>query len=328
MKKIVVLDGYTLNPGDLTWKDLESLGKCAVYDRTPPEEVVPRAKDSEIVLTNKTVLSSDAIKQLPKLKYVGVLATGYNIVDTEMAHTRSIPVTNVPAYGTQSVTQMVFAHLLNLAQHVAHHAETVRYGRWTSNPDFCYWDMPLIELAGLTMGIIGFGRIGQDVANIATAFGMKVIAYDIVTPSKTPGGSPGGYQFVEMDDIFRVSDVISLHCPLTPQTKNIINKQRLERMKKTAFLINTSRGPLVDEQALAQALNNERIAGAGLDVLSEEPPEKNNPLLKAKNCFVTPHIAWATRAARERLLKIAVDNVASFLDGKPQNVVNGVKVTA
>jgi len=328
MKKIVVLDGYTLNPGDLTWKDLESLGKCAVYDRTPPEEVVPRAKDSEIVLTNKTVLSSDAIKQLPKLKYVGVLATGYNIVDTETAHTRSIPVTNVPAYGTQSVAQMVFAHLLNLAQHVAHHAETVRYGRWTTNPDFCYWDMPLIELAGLTMGIIGFGRIGRAVANLAMAFGMKVIAYDIVTLSKIPGGSPGGCQFVEMDDIFRVSDVISLHCPLTPQTKNIINKERLEGMKKTAFLINTSRGPLVDEQALAQALNNERIAGAGLDVLSEEPPEKNSPLLKAKNCFITPHIAWATRAARERLLKIAVDNVASFLEGKPQNVVNGVKITA
>jgi len=195
MNKIVVLDGYTLNPGDLTWNDLESLGKCAVYDRTLPEEVVSRAQDSEIVLTNKTLLSSDAIKQLPKLKYVGVLATGYNIVDTETAHTRSIPVTNVPAYGTQSVTQMVFAHLLNLAQHVAHHAETVMSGRWASNPDFCYWDMPLIELAGLTMGIIGFGRIGQAVGNLAMAFGMKVIAYDIVTPSKIPGSSLGGTFF-------------------------------------------------------------------------------------------------------------------------------------
>ena len=328
MKKIVVLDGYTLNPGDLTWKGMESLGKCTVYNRTPPEEVVPRAQDSEIVLTNKTVLSSGVINQLPKLRYIGVLATGYNVVDTETAHTRSIPVTNVPAYGTQSVAQMVFAHLLNLAQHVAHHAETVKCGRWTSNPDFCYWDMPLIELAGLTMGIIGFGRIGRVVANLAMAFGMKVIAYDIVTPSKMPGGFPGECQFVKMDDIFRISDVISLHCPLTPQTKNIINKERLERMKKTAFLINTSRGPLVDEQALAQALNNERIGGAGLDVLSGEPPEKNNPLLKAKNCFITPHIAWATRAARERLLKIAVDNVASFLEGTPQNVVNGVEVTA
>jgi len=321
MKKIVVLDGYTLNPGDLTWKDLEALGQCTVYDRTDPKEAVPRAKDAEIVLTNKTALSSDAIKQLPKLKYIGVLATGYNIVDTETARTRSIPVTNVPAYSTQSVAQMVFAHLLNLTQHVAHHAETVRCGRWTSNPDFCYWDMPLIELAGLTMGIIGFGRIGRAVAKLALAFGMKVIAYDIVTPSSIPGGC----QFVERDDIFRFSDVISLHCPLTPQTKKIINREHLELMKKTAYLVNTSRGPLVDEQALAQALNNERIAGAGLDVLSEEPPSKNNLLLKAKNCFITPHIAWATRAARERLLQVAVDNVASFLAGKPQNVVNGVR---
>lgn len=283
MKKIVVLDGYTLNPGDLTWKDLESLGKCAVYDRTPPKEVVPRAKDAEIVLTNKTVLSSDTIRQLPELKYIGVLATGYNIVDIETARERGIPVTNVPAYGTRSVAQMVFAHILNLAQHVAHHAETARCGRWTSNPDFCYWDTPLIELAGLTMGIIGFGRIGQAVAKPALAFGMKVIAYDIVTPSKIPGGSPEGCQFVELDDIFRISDVVSLHCPLTPQTKKIINKKRLELMKRDAFLINTSRGSLVDEHALARALNNQRIAGAGLDVLSEEPPEKNNPLLKAKN---------------------------------------------
>ena len=329
---IVVLDGYTLNPGDLTWKDLESLGKCAVYDRTPPKEVVPRAKDAEIVLTNKTVLSSDAIKQLPKLKYIGVLATGYNIVDIEAARNLCIPVTNVPAYGTRSVAQMVFAHLLNLAQHVGHHAETVRSGRWTcasqssiSNPDFCYWDTPLIELAGLTMGIIGFGRIGQATAKLALAFGMKVIAYDIVTPLIIPGGPPEGYQFVELDEIFRVSDVISLHCPLTPQTKNIINKERLELMKKTAYLVNTSRGPLVDERALAEALNNEGIAGAGLDVLSLEPPEKNNPLLKAKNCFITPHIAWATRAARERLLQVVVDNVASFLAGKPQNVINEVK---
>jgi len=318
---IVVLDGYTLNPGDLTWKDLESLGQCTVYDRTGPKEVVQRAKDAEIVLTNKTILSSDIIKQLPKLKYIGVLATGYNIVDIEAARDLGIPVTNVPAYGTQSVAQMVFAHLLNLAQHVAHHAETVRSGRWISNPDFCYWDMPLIELGGLTMGIIGFGRIGQATAKLALTFGMKVIAYDIVTPSSKPEGC----QFVELDDIFRVSDVISLHCPLTSQTKKIINKEHLELMKKTAFLINTSRGPLVDEQALAQALNNERIAGAGLDVLSEEPPNENTPLLKARSCYITPHIAWATHAARQRLLRVVVDNVASFLAGKPQNVVNGVK---
>ena len=318
---IVVLDGYTLNPGDLTWKDLESLGRCTVYDRMAPEEVVPRAKDAEIVLTNKTVLSSDVIKQLPKLKYIGVLATGYNVVDIEAARDLSIPVTNVPAYSTQSVAQMVFAHLLNLTQHVAHHAQTVRSGRWTANPDFCYWDTPLIELAGLTMGIIGLGRIGRATAKSALTFGMKVIAYDIVRPSSLPRGC----QFVKLDDIFRLSDVISLHCPLTPQTENIINKERLELMKRTAFLINTSRGPLVDEQVLAEALNNRKIAGAGLDVLSEEPPGENNPLLKADNCYISPHIAWATHAARQRLLQVAVDNVASFLAGKSRNVVNGVK---
>ncbi|MGB2806494.1 MAG: D-2-hydroxyacid dehydrogenase [Sedimentisphaerales bacterium] len=315
---IVVLDGYTLNPGDLTWKDLETLGRCTVYDRAGPKEVVPRAKDAEIVLTNKTVLSSDVIKQLPKLKYIGVLATGYNVVDVEAAHNLGIPVTNVPAYSTQSVAQMVFAHLLNLTQHVGHHAQTVRSERWTSSPDFCYWDMPLIELVGLTMGIIGFGRIGQAATKLALAFGMKVIAYDVVTPSSIPEGC----QFVGLEDVFRRSDVVSLHCPLTPQTKNLVNKQRLALMKKTAFLINISRGPIVDEQALAQALNNEEIAGAGLDVLSSEPPEKDNPLLKARNCFVTPHIAWATRSARQRLLKVVVDNVAAFLAGKPQNVVN------
>ncbi|NQT01920.1 MAG: D-2-hydroxyacid dehydrogenase [Planctomycetes bacterium] len=318
---IVVLDGYTLNPGDLTWKDLESLGRCTVYDRTAPEEAALRAKDAEIVLTNKTVLSSDTIKQLPKMKYIGVLATGYNIVDIEAARDIGIPVTNVPTYGTQSVTQIVFAHLLNLAQHVAHHAQTVRSGRWTSNPDFCYWDTPLIELAGLTMGIIGFGRIGRAAAKLALAFGMNVIFYDIAKPSSMPEGcQPAG-----LDDIFRISDVISLHCPLTSDTKKIINRECLGLMKKTAFLINTSRGPLVDEQALAEALNNERIAGAGLDVLSEEPPGENNPLLKARNCHITPHIAWATIAARKRLLRVAVDNAASFLAGKPQNVVNGVQ---
>jgi glycerate dehydrogenase len=275
------------------------------------------------VLTNKTLLFSDVIKQLPKLKYIGVLATGYNVVDVEAAGNLGIPVTNVPAYSTHSVAQMVFAHLLNLTQHVGHHAQTVRSQRWTSNPDFCYWDTPLIELVGLTMGIIGFGRIGKATAKLAQAFGMKVIAYDVVTPS----GMPEGCQFVDQEDVFRRSDVVSLHCPLTPQTKNIVNKQRLAMMKKTAFLINISRGPIVDEQALAQALNNEEIAGAGLDVLSSEPPEKDNPLLKAKNCYITPHIAWATRSARQRLLKVVVDNVAAFLAGKPQNVVNEAKAT-
>ena len=320
---IVVLDGYTLNPGDLTWKGLEALGRCTVYDRTEPKEVVPRAKDAEIALTNKTVLSSDVIKQLPKLKYIGVLATGYNVVDIEAARDAGIPVTNVPAYSTPSVAQLVFAHLLNLAHHVGRHAETVRSGRWVSSVDFCYWDTPLIELAGLTMGIIGFGRIGEATTKLALAFGMKVIAYDVVTPSRIPKGC----QFVGLEDVFRSSDVVSLHCPLTPQTQNIINMERLELMKKTAFLINAGRGPLVDEGALAEALNNEEIAGAGLDVLSSEPPEKDNPLLKAKNCFITPHIAWATRAARQRLLNVVVDNVASFLAGKLQNVVNETRPT-
>lgn len=320
---IVVLDGYTLNPGDLTWKDLEALGQCTVYDRTPTEEVVPRAKNDEIALTNKTVLSADVIKQLPKLKYIGVLATGYNVVDVEVARDAGIPVTNVPAYSTPSVAQLVFAHLLNLAHHVGAHSETVKNGKWASNIDFCYWDTPLIELAGLTMGIIGFGRIGRATTKLALAFGMKVIAYDIVTPASMPQGC----QFVGLEDVFRSSDVVSLHCPLTPQTQNIINKERLGLMKKTAFLINAGRGPLVDEQALAQALNNEEIAGAGLDVLSSEPPKKDNPLLKAKNCYITPHIAWATRAARQRLLNVVVDNVASFLAGNPQNVVNEVGAT-
>jgi glycerate dehydrogenase len=284
---------------------------------------VPRAKDAEIVLTNKTVLSSDVIEQLPNLKYIGVLATGYNVVDVHAATDKGVIVTNVPAYSTSSVAQLVFAHLLNLAHHIGHHAETVRNGKWVSSIDFCYWDTPLIELAGRTMGIIGFGRIGRTTAKLALAFGMKVITYDVTKPSSMPEGC----QFAGLEDVFRSSDVVSLHCPLTPHTENLVNKQRLALMKKTAYLINTGRGPLVDEQALAEALNNEMIAGAGLDVLSSEPPKEDNPLLKAKNCFITPHIAWATRAARERLLKVVVDNVAAFLKGKPQNVVNEIKAT-
>jgi len=318
MKRIIVLDGYTLNPGDLTWKDLEALGPCTVYDRSVPQETVARAQGAEIVITNKTELSSDVIEKLANLKYIGVLATGYNVVDIEAARSRGILVTNVPAYGTRSVAQMVFAHLLNLALHVGRHAQTVSSGKWSSCPDFCYWDTPLIELAGLTMGIVGFGRIGRATANAALAFGMNVVAYDIAAPADVPQGC----RLVALGDVFRTSDVVTLHCPLTAENRNLVNEQRLAMMKKTAFLINTSRGPLVDEQALAKALNNESIAGAGLDVLSKEPPDKDNLLLDAKNCFITPHISWATRAARERLLKAAVDNVTSFLAGKPQNVVN------
>lgn len=318
--KIVVLDGHTLNPGDLTWKDLEALGECTIYDRTAAEDTASRAAGAEIVLTNKTILSWKIIEELDDLQYISVLATGYNVVDVDAARHRSIPVSNVPTYGTESVAQMVFAHLLNLTQNVGHHARTVNEGRWNKCPDFCYWDTPLVELYGLTMGIVGFGRIGQATARLAQAFGMKVIAYDITSPS----GKHEGCEMVKLEDIFRNADVISLHCPLTPDTANLINKQRLALMKPTAFLINTSRGPLVDEQALADALNGEKLAGAGLDVLSIEPATKHNPLLAAKNIYITPHIAWATQAARKRLLQVAVDNVASFLAGKPQNVVNGI----
>jgi len=317
--KIVVLDSYTLNPGDLSWGGLETLGECAVYDRTAPQDMVDRAGEAEIILTNKTILSADIIGRLTKLRYIGVLATGYNVVDVEAAGERGIPVTNVPSYGTMSVAQMVFAHLLNLTQHVAHHAQTVRDGRWASCPDFCYWDMPLLELAGLTLGIVGFGRIGRAVAALARAFGMKVIVHDVIVPAEMPDGC----RMVELEEAFREADVLSLHCPLTPRTQKLVNAERLALMKPTAFLINTSRGPLIDEPALAEALNAGRLAGAGLDVLSTEPPAADNPLLTAENCYITPHIAWATRSARERLLNIAIDNVAAFIAGRPQNVVNG-----
>jgi glycerate dehydrogenase len=316
--KIVVLDSYTLNPGDLSWETLYALGDCTLFDRTPADQVVARSSNAEIVLTNKTPLTREQIRSLPKLRYIGVLATGFNIVDITAARERNIPVTNVPTYGTRSVAQMTFALLLELTQHVGHHARTVREGRWRRSPDFCYWDYPLIELDGLTLGIIGYGRIGRAVGELGTAFGMKVIA----AVSDRAKGSNLDVTMVELDELFAQSDVISLHCPLTPQTKNLINAARLQRMKPSAFLLNTSRGPLVDEPALAAALNTDRIAGAGLDVLSLEPPVDENPLLQAKNCIITPHIAWATRSARARLLQTAVDNVKAFLEGRTQNVVN------
>ncbi len=316
--KIVVLDGYTLNPGDLTWDGLKQLGTCDVYDRTAPEDVLSRAADAEIVMTNKVVLSRDIINSLPKMKYIGVLATGYNVVDIQAAQERNIPVTNIPTYGTQSVAQMVFAHLLNLTQRVAYHAQTVAEGRWAKSEDFCYWDYPLIELADLTMGIIGFGRIGQATGKIAIAFGMKVIAYDIYPPPSPPEG----VELVDLDTIFRESDAVTLHCLLTEENVGLVNAERLSQMKKTAFLINTSRGPLVDQDALVNALNTGQIAGAGLDVLPTEPPDADNPLYTAKNCYVTPHISWATRSARARLMNTAVNNVKAFLDGHPENVVN------
>ena len=316
--RIVVLDGYTLNPGDLSWDGLHALGPCTIYDRTPPDHVVARAGDAEIVLTNKTELAGGIIEQLPRLRYVGVLATGYNVVDVAATRRRGIPVTNVPTYGTRSVAQMAIAHVLNLAVRVGDHARSVAEGGWSRNPDFCYWNAPLMELAGLTMGVIGLGQIGRTTSDLAAALGMKVLGYD--PQPQVP--LPETVELVDLDRLFSTSDVVSLHCPLTPQTHHMVNARRLSQMKPAALLINTSRGPLVDEAALAEALDAGRIAGAGLDVLSTEPPSPDNPLLRAKNCYVTPHIAWATKAARQRLLDVAVDNVRAFLEGDPRNVVN------
>ena len=313
---IVVLDGFTLNPGDLDWAELQSLGPCAIYDRTLPAELPGRAADADVLLTNKTELTAGTIQSLPRLKYLGVLATGTNVVDLVSARARGIPVTNVPAYSTKSVAQLTIALLLELAQHVGHHAQTVREGRWTRSTDWCYWDFPLVELDGLTLGVVGFGRIGRAVGELGAAFGMKVLAC-----ARTAGSAPPFASFVELETLFRTSDVVSLHCPLTPQTANLVNAQRLTLMKPTAFLLNTSRGPLVDEPALADALNSGRIAGAALDVLSKEPARADNPLLTARNCLITPHLAWATHAARSRLMTIAVENVRAFLQGKAQNVV-------
>ncbi len=316
--RIVVLDGFTLNPGDLSWSELEALGDTTIHDRSTPNEVVERATGADAVLVNKVVLSAETIAGLEDLKYVGVLATGFNCVDTAAASTRQIPVCNVPTYGTRSVAQMAFAQVLELTQRVGHHDHTVRKdGRWAASDDFCYWDHPLVELDGLTMGIVGLGRIGLATAQLALAFGMDVVAY---SPSdKQP---PDGIRMVPLDELFEQSDVISLHCPLTPDSENLVNATRLATMKSSAYLVNTSRGPLIDSEALAVALNSGQIAGAGLDVLEEEPPPREHPLYSAKNCYITPHIAWATQAARARLLNTAVENLSAFQNGQPQNVVN------
>jgi glycerate dehydrogenase len=314
---IVALDGFTLNPGDLSWEELESLGQCEIHDRTAATEVLARAANAEILLTNKVELNRTHLQNLPKLKYVGVLATGTNIVDLVAARERGIPVTNVPAYGTKSVAQTTMALLLELAQHVGDHAQTVRESHWARSLDWCYWNWPLIELDGLTLGIVGFGRIGQAVAELGRVFGMKVL---VCTPH--PKSVSESLTFVSLEKLLRESDVVSLHCPLTPETKHLINRRTLSCMKPTAFLLNTSRGLLIEEQALADALNSNMLAGAGLDVLSVEPPPGDNPLLKAKNCVLTPHLAWATRAARARLMRIAVENIRAFLRGQPQNVVS------
>jgi glycerate dehydrogenase len=316
MTTIVILDGYTLNPGDLSWDALQMLGQCTIHERTSPDQVVARAQEAEIVLTNKTLITRKSLEQLPLLRAIAVLATGYNVVDVDAAGERGIPVMNVPTYGTRSVAQMTFALLLELTQHTGHHAQSVRDGRWTAAQDFCYWDTPLVELDGLTMGLIGRGRIGRAVADLARAFGMRVLTYG-------PNANAAEHsEMTDLETLLRESDVVSLHCPLTAENHGLLNATRLALMKPSAFLINTSRGPLIDEQALADTLNAGRLAGAGLDVLSVEPPRPNNPLFGARNCLITPHIAWATRSARERLMRTAVANVRSFLTGTPQHVVN------
>lgn len=316
--KIVVLDGYTLNPGDLSWKDLEALGTVKIYDRTHPGEVVERATGAQIVLTNKTVLDGEALSQLPDLKYIGVLATGYNVVNLEAARRQGITVTNIPAYSTDSVVQMVFAHLLNITQRVGHYAEEVASGHWTKQADFSYWNTPLVELAGKTLGVIGLGHTGMATARIALAFGMQVLAYT----SKSAAELPAGIRKADsLEQVFSDSNVVSLHCPLTETTKNLVNMERLKLMKREAVLINTGRGGLVNETDLAEALEKGLLAAAGVDVLSSEPPVPGHPLVGVKNCFITPHIAWATLEARQRLMGQAVRNIEAFLSGQPINTV-------
>ena len=315
--KIVILDGFTANPGDLSWKGLEELGMLTVYDRTKPEETIARAAEADIVLTNKVIINREVMAQLPQLKYIGVLATGYNVVDIEAAHERGIIVTNVPAYSTESVAQMVFAHLLTVTNRTEHYAIQNRQGRWSKNPDFCYWDFPHLELAGKTFGIVGLGNIGRRVAEIALAFGMQVKALT----SKSADTLPACIEKADLEVLLATSDVISLHCPLTDTTRHLINRDTLSKMRPSAILINTGRGPLVDDQAVASALAKGQLAAFCADVLTEEPPKANNPLLNQPKAFITPHIAWATEEARSRLLQVAISNVRAFLNAKPQNIV-------
>lgn len=315
--KIVILDGFTANPGDLSWKGLEELGTLTVYDRTRPEETVARAAEADIVLTNKVIINREVMAQLPQLKYIGVLATGYNVVDIEAAHERGIIVTNVPAYSTESVAQMVFAHLLTVTNRTEHYALQNRQGRWSKNPDFCYWDFSHMELAGKTFGIVGLGNIGRRVAEIALAFGMQVKALT----SKSADTLPAGIEKADLEVLLATSDVISLHCPLTDTTRHLINRDTLSKMRPSAILINTGRGPLVDDQAVASALAKGKLAAFCADVLTEEPPKADNPLLNQPNALITPHIAWATEEARSRLLQVAISNVQAFLNAQPKNVV-------
>lgn len=311
--KICILDGYSLNPGDLDWSPVERLGDVTLFDRTPADKIVERAADADIVLTNKVPFSADTLRQLPRLRFICVLATGYNIIDTEAAARQGVVVANIPAYSTMSVAQMAFAHILNITNHVASYAREVADGKWTNCPDFCFWDSALTELAGKTMGIVGLGNTGMATARIAVAMGMKVVTMT----SKSADTLPEGITPAPLDDVLASADVVSLHCPLTPSTRHLINAASIAKMKPSAILINTGRGPLVDEQAVADALNGGRLAAFGADVLSQEPPRGDNPLLSARNCFLTPHIAWATLEARTRLMSTATENVRQFIAGEP-----------
>lgn len=316
---MVVLDGYTLNPGDLSWEELEKLGELTVYDRTPEHLIVQRMRDAEIVFTNKTVITDEILSQCPKLKYIGVLATGYNVVDIKAANKRNIIVTNVPAYGTDAVSQFTIGLLLELCHHIGEHNASVKRGDWAKSPDFCYWNYPLIELSGKTMGIIGYGKIGQGTARIAKALGMNILAYNR-SPIKDEDIDCYGKQ-VSLDELLKESDVISLHCPLFPETQGIINKESISKMKDGVLIINTARGPLIVEEDLKEALSNGKVAGAAVDVVSIEPIREDNPLLSAPNIIITPHIAWAPKETRQRLMSIVVDNVKAFIQGKPINTI-------
>ncbi len=313
--KIIVLDGYALNPGDLSWDGLRELGDVTVHERTPPERVVERLRGAEALITNKVPVTAELLEQLPDLQYVGVTATGYNIIDTGACRARGVVVSNVPAYSTAAVVQLTWAHIFNLTNRVALHADSVTAGEWCGCKDFCYWKTPQPALNEMTLGIIGFGQIGQGVALTAQAFGLRVLVF-----TRTPRNLPG-LEMVSREELFKRSDIVSLHCPQTPETTGLISAEAIQLMKPGAFLINTSRGGLIDEAALADALNSGRLAGAGLDVLSSEPPARQNPLLSAKNCFITPHIAWAGTAARQSLMNQTVGNLRAFVDGAPINVV-------
>ena len=317
--KIVVLDGYTLNPGDLSWEGFEALGEFRCYDRTEEDQIIDRIGDAEIIITNKTPLTGETLTKCPAIRYIGVLATGYNVVDIEAARKKDIPVCNIPTYGTRAVSQFVFALLLTICHRVEDHSRSVYEGQWSRSADFCYWNHPLTELADKTMGIIGFGRIGRQTAGIARALGMNVLAYDEYPDESL---ETEGLRYTSLENLYAESDVISLHCPLFETNRGMINRESLSRMKDGVILINTSRGPLVVEEDLAAALESGKVRAAGLDVVATEPIREDNPLLKAPNCFITPHIAWAPREARSRLMNIAVDNLKAFLEGTPVNRVN------